>query len=539
MKLRRKFAIILLVITLVLSGVVLGQLEVTKQAAVERVEGNVEETAALTADQIDEEITRQRDYVGYFASRPGASNYSNAHAFLEEFLSNPRFYAVQTIDRNGTVVAFQGDIIESVRTETEGANVSDEPYASVPLSIGETFVSQPESLADGDRWVVIVSAPIFEDGEISGALAAAIELDRFSVFSTMVPLQTSTQTVSVRDGSNTLYEAEKQFEQAIGARATVPSTGWVVEVTRDRGPLNSRLRRMALMQAGSLLLILLMVVGLAVWEYSATLRQTNRLLEGFEALREGRHDHRLSLSAGEEWAQIGTGFNELADSLEERERMLFEREKQLSVLNRVLRHNLRNDMTIILNYATIVTEGAESDKVAEAARHIRDRGRHLLGLGDTARQVSEAIGSVDQPVELDLAEQVTATVAELREEYADAEIAVDVPDSAPVVVIPAFELAVEEVIDNGLKHNDAADPRLEISVTRSDGAMKLQVADNGPGIPEGEWAVFEGEEEPLEHGSGLGLWLIYWLVRKSDGSLSVRDNDPRGTVVTIVVPTPE
>jgi len=39
--------------------------------------------------------------------------------------------------------------------------------------------------------------------------------------------------------------------------------------------------------------------------------------------------------------------------------------------------------------------------------------------------------------------------------------------------------------------------------------------------------------EDLYHGSGLGLWLVYWIVRRSGGSINVEDRDPRGTVVTI------
>jgi len=40
----------------------------------------------------------------------------------------------------------------------------------------------------------------------------------------------------------------------------------------------------------------------------------------------------------------------------------------------------------------------------------------------------------------------------------------------------------------------------------------------------------------LYHGSGLGLWLVYWVLQQSGGSASVTPVDPRGTAVTITLP---
>lgn len=65
------------------------------------------------------------------------------------------------------------------------------------------------------------------------------------------------------------------------------------------------------------------------------------------------------------------------------------------------------------------------------------------------------------------------------------------------------------------------------------------MADNGPGIPECELGVLErGYETPLEHTSGLGLWLVNLIVRESDGDLLYAENDPRGSKITIRLQRP-
>ena len=40
-------------------------------------------------------------------------------------------------------------------------------------------------------------------------------------------------------------------------------------------------------------------------------------------------------------------------------------------------------------------------------------------------------------------------------------------------------------------------------------------------------------ETPLQHGSGLGFWLVHWIVTASGGELRFEENDPRGSVVTL------
>jgi signal transduction histidine kinase len=65
------------------------------------------------------------------------------------------------------------------------------------------------------------------------------------------------------------------------------------------------------------------------------------------------------------------------------------------------------------------------------------------------------------------------------------------------------------------------------------------VADNGPGIPDAEWAVIEaGREESQDHLTSLGLWGTKWAVQRMGGELSRRDREgASGAVVVIDLPT--
>jgi len=108
---------------------------------------------------------------------------------------------------------------------------------------------------------------------------------------------------------------------------------------------------------------------------------------------------------------------------------------------------------------------------------------------------------------------------------------------------PKLGLAVEHVVRNAAEHNDAATPQVEITtqIPATDaGVVELTVADNGPGIPTDEKEVLlDGYETPLKHGSGLGLWIVNWIITRTGGRIAFERNEPRGSRVTLALPPAE
>jgi signal transduction histidine kinase len=536
-KVRTKFAVLMVVVTLVLSGVVYGQLELTKQRSISGMEENVDQTAVQTAEQIDAQIRQEKNYVGFYASRPAASNFSRSGDFLGRLLTNPHLFAGQIVAANGTVVDFRGDVSSEVRRETVGEDLGNQTYVSETARTGEIHVTDPEYVNQTGQHIVVISAPIFEDGEIAGVLVAALPVNEFTFLTVVKPLETGVRSVSVRADEDVLHEPQASFDDSVSSTATVASTGWSVQVSRDRSTLDARLREVAIMQAASLALVLSLVIGLSVWEYNANIRQAEKLLDGFSGLRNGEYDRSPDLASGEEWNQISEGFEELADALAEREAELREREQRLQVFNRVLRHNLRNDMTVVINYAEFVAERSDDAAVREAADKIADRGWDLVDLSEKARRVGTALegGKDAGPVETDVPSAAADAAATVRDEHPDADISVECADVPSAKAIPAIGTAVENLCENAVEHND--DPVVSVSVeTVTDDRqwIRIAVADDGSGIPEHERTVLtEGEETDLEHGSGLGLWLVNWVVERSGGRLAFADNESNGAVVRI------
>jgi signal transduction histidine kinase len=545
MRLRTKFAVVFLAVTVVLSGSVVVALEVYKREAVEGSRANVEETATLAAEQIDAAVRDRRDYVGLVASRPLAREFDRSGGFLDSFLANSRFYAAQVVAANGTVLAFRGDVTAAQRRAVVGSDRSNASYVRAALD-GRSYVGEAEPVEGRDAHALVFSAPIFEDGEVTGVLAGAIYLDTRTVFDALPALETSGQAVAVTWNGTALHGGDRTFPASVEGSTTVESTGWEVTVARDRSALDARLGRLALFQAGQLGLVVLVMAGFGYWQYAASLRQTERLLDGFEDLGAGEYDRSVSLGGGAEWEQIGDGFNDLVATLRAREAALRERTQRLEVMYRVLRHNLRNQLSVVLTYADVVADVTDEEQVRAAARSILDAGRRLENLSQRARQIETALETDREPTPVELSGVASGVVADLRDSYPDVEFETSLPDEAWAVALPSLRLAVESVCENACEHNDADDPLVEVSVETVDrpdggptanGWVRIAVADNGPGLPNGDRAaVREGRETDLEHASGLGLWLTYWVVEGSGGELRFEDAEPRGTVVEMVLP---
>jgi len=218
------------------------------------------------------------------------------------------------------------------------------------------------------------------------------------------------------------------------------------------------------------------------------------------------------------------------------------RERHLDVLHRVLRHNLRNDLTVVLGMATKIIETTTEDETRQAAKKIKQTASELSQLSDEANTIAKVLGeqATVRPVELHpLASDV---VGDIETRFEAAAISVDVPREAVVNANDKLQIVLRSLLDNAIRHNDSPKPRATVTANRPDpSTVELAVIDNGPGIPAAEQRVITDDDEitPLNHGSGLGLWLVKWIVDTYGGSLDIETPENGGTVVRLRLNHPD
>ncbi|MFT4921596.1 MAG: signal transduction histidine kinase, partial [Haloarculaceae archaeon] len=202
------------------------------------------------------------------------------------------------------------------------------------------------------------------------------------------------------------------------------------------------------------------------------------------------------------------------------------RRQRLAVLNRILRHNVRNELDVVRAHA--------EDAGLTAAIQGVDR---LERLSEETRRVQELMErSADDRTPTELSPLLDDIVADVTA-GTNADVTVTTPNITVNLDAKLCRYAVRQLVENAVEHNDAAVPRVVVRGEHSESDVQIVVADDGPGIPESEQAVIEtAEEAPLKHASSFGLWGTNWAVRAMGGSLSFGDSDLGGTAVIITLP---
>lgn len=243
------------------------------------------------------------------------------------------------------------------------------------------------------------------------------------------------------------------------------------------------------------------------------------------------------------------------ETVEEQTEKLEALNLEWEILNRIVRHDIQNKMTVVMGYAELLTDSVTGEE-GDHLKTVLNSSERVLEITKEARDVAEALGNSG---DLELRDVAVAPILrtelnEIEQSYPEATVTVDGDISTETVRANELLASVfRNVLANAIIHNESAEPRVTVSTTVKDATMVVDIGDNGPGIPDQIRESVVATDQPIggtdemtgdaegdgaedagstsEH--GVGLRLVCSLVDQYGGDIWFTDNHPEGTVVSI------
>ena len=223
----------------------------------------------------------------------------------------------------------------------------------------------------------------------------------------------------------------------------------------------------------------------------------------------GKRSFDVSISRVRRDANVEAGYAvALRDVTDERIRG-----QRLEVLQRVLRHNVRNDMTAVYAMADAVDDDGD-ERIAERLRETADS---LVAVSERARAVEESM-CLDPATDdvADVGALVTDIAAVLREQ--GQEMAMTADGDAEVRRSPELVASICEHLLSYATGN--AEGPVAVTVERDDAYVDVAVESDDRLLPEQDAkAVTNGGETQLEHANDLDIWAVSWGAERLGGEL--------------------
>ncbi len=218
-------------------------------------------------------------------------------------------------------------------------------------------------------------------------------------------------------------------------------------------------------------------------------------------------------------------------------------------------HELKTPLTVISGYAEIIDQGiAQPGDVRKFAGLIHDEALHMASMVEEIIALTHldemGEGRSGLPMSAVSLEEVASNAVRRLEPFAKrAQVSLTFTakrtDEEPVMVFGSarvLEEMVRNLAENAVRYNHEGGSA-EVEVVGEHNQILLRVSDTGRGIPhELRERVFErffrvDESRSKETGgSGLGLAIVKHAAQVHGARISVRDNQPCGTVITVAFP---
>jgi len=213
-------------------------------------------------------------------------------------------------------------------------------------------------------------------------------------------------------------------------------------------------------------------------------------------------------------------------------------------------HEINNPVAIMIEEAGWIEDLLEDEEFQEsenlnefnrALDQIRTQGRRCKEITHKLLHFARKTDSRIQEVEInDTLEELVALSAQ-KAKYSNVTINTDLQKDLPPLQVSETEVqqVFLNLINNALDAMEKRGGVIDVKTLVEGDSIVVQVADNGPGIPEANLArIFDPffTTKPVGKGTGLGLSICYGIIKKMGGEIIVHSVIEGGTTFRVRIP---
>jgi two-component system NtrC family sensor kinase len=310
----------------------------------------------------------------------------------------------------------------------------------------------------------------------------------------------------------------------------------------------------------AVIVAVVLVSAVVVWILARRLsRLLRQLREMADAIGRGDFSRRISRYANDEAGDLAESLNRMAEDLKKsrlvlekaaesladtRERLI--QSEKLSAIGQFVAgvaHELNNPLAVVIGFSDLLVE-REGDETIRG---------HLEMIGKSAHRCHKIVANLlsfarENPPERKVT-GINFTIEEVIELMAydlrtsNIDLIKDFQAALPPIMADPHQLqqVFVNLVGNARQALEAFRPdgRIIVRTRTKDGFVRVEIADNGPGItPENIRRIFEPffTTKPVGKGTGLGLSLVFGIIQEHAGRISVESEVGQGATFVIELP---
>ncbi|MCX8172647.1 MAG: HAMP domain-containing histidine kinase, partial [Archaeoglobaceae archaeon] len=215
------------------------------------------------------------------------------------------------------------------------------------------------------------------------------------------------------------------------------------------------------------------------------------------------------------------------EKLTEQYKSTKEVQEVMSLLNRILRHDVKNKLQLIVSYIEAYQIKKDESYLEKTLKAVEEVNMYLDKIRDIDRVLSTGSEQL-KPI------NVKKVVEEVLKSY---EIPAKIHGSGVALADEVLYSVIDNIVDNAVKHGKT--DRIDVHIGVVEGECEIRIVDYGVGMPpEAKKKIFENYGFTLKEKTGLGLYIVKKAVERYGGRVWIEDTKPKGTTFVIRLKLP-